>query len=890
MTPLSEAYPTPESIIGCENCPFKTMRIGGRGPFDSPFVIVGESPGSTELAKKVPFVGPSGQMLKDILEEVGFNELGVEPYITNALSCYPVDKDIPKMQHATSCCGGRLKEELMAHPREVILCLGASAAWSVTGNYGIKITQDRGKVLPSDLASKGVVLAVHPAYLMRNGGGLPFWKKDLKTAVQLFQGTLMSYWHEPTWEVISTRQHLQKILAEYEALPPRTLVTGDKETDGLNALMGRVLMLGFTHTGRHIHIIDEACWYGNLDLVKRLMEAPNLRWNWHNGKFDIQWTWASDPKVERVRRRLGIEKQCSCCPTPTSRQMYSKLQQSYWKPHIKGRCDEDTMLMSYAQNENAGFHDLDQTAQSWIQAPSHKSVMNKYYKMAPHYSLRNAPKEELYRYAAFDIAKTHMQWFPMQEALQKDKRLVDLYYKTLIPATPFFARIERYGILVDKAKVEENVAREDELITEINGRLQQYAWQYLGRRVNFNSWVQVRELLWKAMKLGPPGKPWKEAPSDEDALVDAQRRTNHPILHDLLLHREVVKRKGTYVVNLIDHWKTKTVQNKEKQVWTLGITCANNRVHPSFKIHGTTTGRPSCNNPNVLNQPREARIRDQYKARPGHIFVEVDLNQAELRSLCVLSKDPLLTQIYRDNKISIHDVTTEAFFGSKKDLAADEELLTRCADLMQYFGERTPEKVYKEAKMAAKTVNFGIVYGREAPSIAQVFNVSHQEAQRWIDTWLGTYEVAGNYIKRCRATVLKRQTMVTPWGRMKRVGAVSAEKVHDLENQAANFPHQSIAHDILLEAAIECEERLLEEWGAHPWNEVYDALYYEIEADERKVRESIEYVTEVITRVPLDRGLTHIPFIGDAKIGVRWGSMVDWKGDFTSSGFNLMAA
>jgi uracil-DNA glycosylase family 4 len=909
---LREVSPTPESIIGCENCPFKSSRIGGRGPFDSPFVIVGESPGATELAKKMPFMGPSGRMLMDILEEVGFNDLGVEPYITNALSCWPPPEakgmGNNAMASATQCCQGRLHKELQAHPREVILTLGASAAWSVTGDYGIKITRDRGKVLKSTLASKGVVLAVHPAYLLRNGGGLPFWRKDLETAVQLYQGTLVTHWQEPTWEVITTRARLKEVVAEYLALKSGSLATGDFETDGLNALFNRVLMLGITHNGRHIHIIDEDCWYANLDLIKVLMEAENLRWNWHNGKFDVQWIWASTPAFERVRNKLGFKGVCGCCSDKKDDEALAPYKRYREPLYINGRVDEDTMLLSYTNNENAGFHDLDQTAQAWIQAPAHKGVMSKYYKMAPHYSLRNAPKAELHRYAAYDIAKTHLQWKPLREQVGKDQRLVNLYYNTLIPASHFFARIERYGVQVDKEKVKENMALEDMEIKEINSRLQVYAREYLGHEINFGSWQQLRPLIWGKMKLGPPGaerSPLSFA-SDEDALVDAQRRTNHPILHDLLLYREVVKRKGTYVVNLIDHYKTVTSGNKKKLKFVKGITYPDCRVHASVKIHGTTTGRPACSAPNLLNQPRIARIRDQYKAEEGKVYVEVDLNQAELRSLCQLSKDPLLTEIYRSNEISIHDVTAKAFFASKKQMLEEPEVMLKCAALMQVFAELRREdhkcdycddivpggvahlcasRVYKEAKMAAKTVNFGIVYGREAHSIAQVFNISHQEAQRWIDTWLETYSGAAKYIRQCRDTVIRNQKMVTPWGRMKRVGVATPEKLNDLQNQAANFPHQSIAHDILLEAAMECEPFLVER-GAFCWNEVYDAVYFEVEANERVINECIDQVCKVITEVPVRKGLTHIPFIGDAKVGQRWGSMKDWKGSFAASGFS----
>lgn len=871
MKDLKEAQPTKGSIVGCDTCPFKTKKIGGRGPFDSPFVIVGESPGSTELAKGMPFMGPSGQMMKSILEEMGFDELGIEPYVTNALSCYPMDKDIPKMQHATGCCSGRLHQELLAHPREVILCLGASAAWAVTNDYSIKITRDRGKVLQSNLASKGVVLAVHPAYLMRNGGGLPFWKRDLRSAVDLYSGSLVSHWAEPSWYVVRDRAQLERIVREYR---DAKYIAADYETDGLQALFNKVLMLGITRDGSHVDIIPEELYYSNLDLVKELMEAEGPRWIWQNGKFDIQWSWASGKTLATIMEEYeGLRK---------------------WEPTINARVDEDTMLLSYSLNENQGFHDLDQIAQSWIQAPAHKGVMDKYYKMAPHYSLRNAPIEELYQYAAFDIAKTFKMFFPLREEVEKQPKLRQLYENTLIRATPFFARMETFGIAVDQEQVKENIAHENKLLQEIDDKLQTYALEHMGRKINFGSYIQVRELLYKHLKLGPPnsekGSTWKTIPSDEDALIDVQRRTNHPIIHDMLEFREVKKRLGTYVQNMIDYQKKEQLKTKLKITNVKGHMQPDGRVHANWLIHGTQTGRPAGKNPNMLNVPRVARIRNQYKARPGHVLVEVDLNQAELRSLAILSKDPLLMDIYTKNEVSIHDITTAAFFATKQQMAEDEALMHRCADLLQYFGERTPSLVYKEAKMAGKTVNFGIVYGREAASIAQVFNVSHQEAQRWIDTWLQTYSGAAAYIQKCRNTVVLNQKMVTPWGRMKRLGVVSPEKIHDLQNQAANFPHQSIAHDILLEAAMDCEGRLFEEWDARCWNEVYDAIYYEIEDDEAKVAASIDYVTSHIVEVPKKYGLIDIPFIGDAKIGKRWGSMVDWKGSYATTYGEKLAA
>lgn len=840
----------------CANCPNKTMCIGGRGPIDSPFVIVGESPGATELAKGKPFMGPSGRLLDDVLKEVGFDTCGVEPYITNALSCHPGrEKTIPAMQHATACCQSRLRAELESHPRDVILCLGASAAWSVTGDYSIKVTKDRGKVYKSDLAKRGVVLAVHPAYLLRFGGGLPFWKKDIKSAVDLFNGNYVQIWHEPMWTVIKTREQLVEVVRDYCA-EPNTRVSGDYETTGFNPLFEDVLCLGITKgTGDHVDVITEECYYGNLDLIKVLLEHPNIRWTWQNGKFDVQWAWVSG---------------------------YEKGQKGIVNPAIAARVDEDTMLLSYCLNENSGFHDLDQIAQCWIGAPSHKKVMDKYYKMAPHFNLRNAPLDELYKYNALDLAKTHKSWVPLWEEVEKDPKLVNLYRNILIPGSHLFARMEMQGITVDKAKVKENLALENEHLTEIEGRLQKYAREYLGREINFRSPIQVRELFWKHMKLGKPGsdKNWKTAPSDEDALVDAQRRTNHPAIHDLLEHREVTKRKGTYVLPLLDHIKYTANSKKGKHVKS--IVAPDGRLYFNLLLHGTTTGRPACRNPNLLNIPRGEMIRSQYVAAPGNILIEVDLNQAELRCLALLSGDPLLMDIYTKNEISIHDVTTAAFFASMAQMSEDPQLMHKAADLMQYFGERTPEKVYKEAKMAGKTINFGIVYGREAPSIAQVFNVPHQEAQRWINTWLETYSGAADFIRKCRASVIRRQTMVTPFGRKKRVGVATPETLRALQNEAANFPHQSIAHDITLNAGIETEKDL-HALGGFFWLDLYDALYIEIPAEDARVAAAIKLVQDAMERIPRDYGLTAIPFIGEAKIGYTWGTMKNWKGSIEAS-------
>lgn len=811
-------------MSNCAECPFKTRTIGSKGPLDSPFVIVGESPGGRELAAGIPFVGPSNEMLQTVLAEAGLPK-DVVPYVTTAISCYPhkhkkgqAAKDKAAMQHATGACRGRVQNEIGAHPRKVVLTLGAAAAWAVTGDFGIAITKDRGKVIPNPLAEMGVVLAVHPAYLMRNGAGYQDWKQDIGKAVTLLQQALQPAYVEPTWEVVNNRHEFQMLLYRYSLEP---MVTGDVETDSLDPHTGLMLCLGVTAgLGHHVYIIPEEVLYSNWDLTREFMERPNSKWNWHNGKFDIRWF-----------------------------RNYS----------VKARVDEDTMLLSYAHNENGGFHDLDQVAAKWLMAPNHKKVLDQYLPNRAT-SYRVIPSPVLYKYCAFDLAKTHQQWFPLHAKLMADRYLPRSYYDLTVPASMLCATMEQNGITVDLDKVAENERIQKAELARLDAEIQVYAMEYLGHKVNIGSWQQLQKLLWDHMQLGPAG-----SSTDEKHIVLAQRKNPHPVLDLLLQWRGVEKLRSTYISNL------------PKLVHPDG------RVRASFKIHNTSTGRLAGNAPNLLNQPRGPLIRSQFIAAPGKVIVEVDLNQAELRSLATYSGDPLLCKIYRENEVSIHDITTGQFFGTKQRMSEDSSVLEHARAQLLLPADYGPSQVYAEAKMRGKAVNFGIVYGREAASLAEEFNIPVAEAIRWIEAWFALYPGAKRFIDWCRESPMAGRTLITKFGRKKRWGVVTPDNLIGLQNEAANFPHQSTASDIMLRTAIETYEQLDIRWGAKVWNELYDAIYFEMDNDDRAINEAITYVQGVCTRVPRDYGMNVVPFLGDAKVGLSWGAMKDWKGSMEAT-------
>lgn len=794
----------------CGGCPFGGYTVGSRGPEDSPFVIVGESPGSNELYKGYPFVGPSGEMLEYVLQQAGLYEAGIEPYIVNALQCLPREKTIPAMQPAVHACQGRLHAEILKHPRKIILSLGASAAWTTTNNFGIKITQERGKLYRTPLASVGIVTAVHPAYLMRNGNGYPQWKRDVKYAVDLLLGNdpKAGLWTEPTWELTDSRGQYQTLLEKYRA--GATHITCDIETGGrdkhgnsygLDHQRGHILSNGFTSNlegGRHVHIVPGSTIWDCEDITKEIMSLPNVRYCWQNGKFDTKFF-----------RHEGVD---------------------------GARVDDDTMLASYTLNENKG-HDLDTIAWDFIGAANHKGVVDEWFKARgiPRHKRDYAmlPQMELlFPYQAYDISKTHILMTELRMLVEGDENSKKLYYDVLIPASEFLTKVEMKGLSLDTQRVEENDQTLLVKLQEVEEKIQVYARKHIGCDINIGSWQQLQRLLYDKMKLGPVG-----GSTDEEALIKIQRKFDHPIAGYLLTWRKIAKQRNTYVKPAVDRW----VKNRFVPGWR----GADGRVHCTYKLHGTTTGRLASSDPNMQNIPRDAVIRGQFVASPGKTLVECDLNQAELRCLALMSGDPTLLQIYTDPKSpSIHHLTSVAMFGEVYD---------------------------DDQKMRAKAVNFGIVYGRSAPSLAEEFDISVREAEEYIRIWLSRYPVAAKFIENCRRKPHDQRTLINNFGRKKRWGLVSLENYNAQENEAANWPCQSTAHDITLLAGIEVQPVVKERWDADIVNEIHDALYFEVEDDPDVYKPMVKYVCDVMQRVPKDWGLNAVPFIAEAKQGSRWG-------------------
>jgi len=681
--------------------------------------------------------------------------------------------------------------------------MGNPALRSLTGDYSLKITQVRGRIIPSPLAEIGILPVVHIAALMRGGGSFRQWKQDIQYAldiglegrepipyeparVEVIPGT--DYWGQQHGE--TTQEKVDELF--HRMLGVSQSLTGDIETSGFDHINDRILSVGITPDS------DTSvgyCFYPvHFPFIKKWLESPDIEWNWHNGKFDIKFL-----------RQEGI----------------------------KARVDEDTMLMSYALDEEGGVHDLETVAKDTLGAPDYKHMLDPYLpnKQA---SYELVPPDILAQYQAIDTANTARIRAIYRRRVRRDPALDKLYTRTLLPASEMLAWVEANGICTDPERIAENAQYFQAMKAEVAAEIQ----EMVGYPINAGSPLQIKDLLFRRMRLPNRAK----GSTKEDVLLRLQKETEHPIFGLILKHRKAVKMYGTYVKGLQKHIHPDT-----------------NRIHATYLIHGTRTGRLAARNPNMQNPPRDPQIRGSFVSAPGYELVEIDLSQAELRSLGAVSGDEVLVGIYTSGG----DIHTEM-----------------AKFLFPGWPDGRDKNVAKEQRVKCKNVNFGIVYGISEFGLQEQIGGPLEESRRLIHGWYVRFPTAAEFINQCRMAPLRNQDITTCFGRRKRGGLVSRGNIGFLQNEAANFPHQSIASDITLHAAIRVWPTLAE-WGVRIVNLVHDSIITEVPitpGNELRMRVA-RLIANELRQVPIDWGITAVPFMADMAYGTRWGSLVEYKGD-----------
>lgn len=520
------------------------------------------------------------------------------------------------------------------------------------------------------------------------------------------------------------------------------------------------------------------------------------------------------------------------------------------------KIDEDVLYMHYVLDETSA-HDLGYLTKVYLNAKEYKYKMNQNWK-AVSLDTYESFFEALCERVSVDVDYTLQLWHVFDKILSQpeNKVLYNTYRNLLIPAANMLTRVEQNGILINAKYLDGLAVKYEALLKQILIDVDMLAapfWDPLEyshatgaktapAKFNPGSSKQMSWMVFNRLKLKPRVK--KGISTGKDILDSIENPPD--LIKKVLEYRTVQKEYSTYVIGLLE------------ARWDDG------RVRTGFTLHVTATGRLSSKEPNIQNQPASHGVGDIRKAfipRPGYVFAEIDYSGAELRWLAFLSKCPVLGDIFRQGR-NLHKETATALFG--KGFSSAE-------------------------KMIAKALNFGIAYGREAKSIADTFNIAVAEAQKMIDDWLNTYYGARDYLNWCAEQVLKGNYLETPWGRRRRFGVVSEATLHNLQNEAKNFPIQSASSDTLLEACIEMEPILLEKYDTRILNLIHDSTLLEIPADPDIIREVGRTMNACMVDIPKKLFNCNIPFKTDFEIGVNWAEVVtfDYSDSAIESGNNI---
>jgi DNA polymerase-1 len=402
-----------------------------------------------------------------------------------------------------------------------------------------------------------------------------------------------------------------------------------------------------------------------------------------------------------------------------------------------------------------------------------------------------------------------------------------VYEQIDLPLVSVLRRIERSGVRVDLAVLDEMSSRLQRDMTE----LAESIFERSGHRFNINSPKQLGDVLFNKMGLPKPLKygKGKVISTAQDVLEDLAALHEVPRL--VLEFRQLAKLKSNYI-----------------DVLPLLADPQTHRVHTTYNQVGTSTGRLSSTNPNLQNVPvRTAlgrEIRAAFIAAEGNVLLSADYSQIELRLMAHFSQDPLLVNTYTTGG-DIHTLTASEVFGVPA-------------------GEMT-----KETRNRAKAINFGIVYGISPFGLAaQGIGIDQHQARQYIDRYFERYKGVRQFIDRTLEETRRSQTVRTMLGRVRPIPDILSSNANlrgFAERTAVNTPLQGTAADLIKLAMIRLDATLRErKLQTKMTLQVHDELLFDVPEDE--VNEIAPLVKETMEQV----ADLSVPLVADCRVGPNW--------------------
>lgn len=442
---------------------------------------------------------------------------------------------------------------------------------------------------------------------------------------------------------------------------------------------------------------------------------------------------------------------------------------------------------------------------------------------------------ELGRPASLHIIEELIHIFEIAALLEKkleSEHTQDIFFKIELPIIRILADMEAKGVVVD-ALFLKNLAKK--INTDLT-RTTATIYKQAGQEFNINSPRQLSHILFNVLKLETSGlkKTIKGGVISTGAMELEKLKSSHPIIVHILSYRELMKLKTTYV-----------------DVLPVLIDSFDGRIHTTFNQTIASTGRLSSSNPNLQNIPIMSvygrEIRKSFIAQSGFLFCSFDYSQIELRVAAHLSGDEKMIKAFQDG-LDIHTMTASAIYHIPL------------------------EHVTRELRRAAKTLNFGILYGMGAIALAQSTDMSVEQAKKFIDDYFHEFAGVRHYLDRTKEFVQTHGYVQTLFGRRRYIPEIHSPNwqiKREAERMAINMPIQGTATgDIVKMAMINVDTWVKKHHHAEHVRmilQVHDELVFEIREEYAgayipEIKKIMEHVAHL-----------SVPLIVDVKVGNNWG-------------------
>ncbi len=853
-----------QDILNCTAC---SLRQGAKDPVPGigpskkvKAMIIGRNPGNEEDVIGRPFVGPSGKVLREAFKRLNVN-IDEECYTSNLAKCYNI-KEPTEKQYKT-CRDLFLFKEIEEVNPEFVLLLGSAALKSIFPSF-TAVTKKRGQLLQHpDFPNINFFATFHPSAILRDLNKERFFRADLLSFWNFVQEGVPDK-KEVTYTIKKSPQNVHNIL---KFLMEKDLLAFDIETTGLDPFADdfKITLISFSDGPYRSFVIpvnytlnkEESYTItpANMELLKQLLENPNIKKIAHNAIFDMKC----------LKAEYGI-----------------KVQGIHADTQIMPYIYDGSLKMQSLKNLAAEYTDLGHYEEELLLLTGQKKLSAEIYKTAPF--------DLLSKYAAKDTDATYRIYLTFLPYFS-DERLDKLrrFYNEIIPC---LVDLELEGWVIDKEYSADEILKEERknLIRELYkvpavrafstdafNDLKQKAKlkcnnQFISWRVrlkkdptqdkvdikkqasidkyteyiksitledviNFNSSDQKALLITKYANIDIPDKTPGGKPSVKKETL-TRLALSSPLCGLLLKYAHLSKLISTYTVKMFD-------QKSD-----------DGKLRTNYNCTSTFSSRLSSSKPNLQNIPARGDyssvIKKQFICAPGYTLLEGDYGQIELRLIAVYAQEEVMLHAYRNN-LDLHRISASTFYNIPEDEINDDQ---------RYVG---------------KTCNFGLGYGTSHYTLRSILltdggvDLSESEAKRIHSAYFKKYPGIKRYHKAIEKYVIDHGYIDTKFGfRRNLPDAYSLNSATQAAafREAYNHPIQGTAAGILFEALVRTR-KVLENTQAKIVATIHDSIFLYVPDD--KVMEYARVLKYCMEDMSYPWLTLKIPV--DIKAGKSWGEI-----------------